>query len=333
MKTVYSSLMMIALVAMVSSCSKVSYKKTKSGLLYKINSTTKDSLVKDGDWMKLHFVQKLNDSVLQTSYGKMPVYVKITSDQKAEYSPAEIFHLLRKGDSVLTVMMVDSLLKKNLMQELPPFMKKGDKITTGFKVTEVFHNDSTYQLDAKAEFDKDQPRQLKEQKEQEAKQTKERLAEQEKEQAELEKNGEAAKGVKAMEAYLASKNIQAQKAGKGTFVVIKEPGTGAQAAPGKFVTVKYDGKHINTDSTFDAGTFTRELGVAGLIIGMEDGLAAFKEGGKGTLYIPGFRAYGNNPNPQSPFKPMEPLKFEIELLGVSDTLPKQQQAIMPPRRN
>lgn len=331
MKTVYSSLILIALVAMTS-CSKLNYKKTKSGLLYQITSTTSDSVVKKGDWIKLHFVQKLNDSLLQTSYGKMPVYVQVNPEQKAEYSPAEVFDLLRKGDSVITVMLVDSLLKKKLMPELPPFMKKGDKITTSFKVTEVFHNDSAYQADAKAEFEKDQPRQLKEQQDQAAKMQKEIMEQREKDELEMEKSGEAAKGIQQMQAFLASKNIKAQQVGKGTFVVVNNPGTGATAAPEKYVTVKYNGKHLDTDSSFQNGTITRQLGHGELISGMEEGLSAFKEGGKGILYIPGFRAYGKNQDPNSPFKPFEPLKFEVEVLAVSDSMPKQEQPPMPPRQ-
>ena len=49
---------------------------------------------------------------------------------------------------------------------------------------------------------------------------------------------------------------------------------------------------------------------------MEEGLEAFREGGKGTLYIPGFRAYGKS-HPR--FQPFEPMKFEVELLRVADS--------------
>ena len=71
MKKVYYSLVMIAAIAMAS-CSNVGYQKAKSGMLYKIiSSNPKDSIVKEGQWLKLHFTQKLNDSVLQTSFGKI----------------------------------------------------------------------------------------------------------------------------------------------------------------------------------------------------------------------------------------------------------------------
>ncbi len=324
MKTVFYSLVMIAAIAMTASCNNVSYQKAKSGMLYKIiSSNSKDSLVKEGEWLKLNFTQKLNDSVMQTSYGKMPVYAKVAASPNNEYNPAEIFNLLRKGDSVVTVVVTDSLLKKGLMQELPPFMKKGDRITTSFTVIAIIENDSLYQADATIEAEKDRPRQMKEQEEQMAKMKKEMQEHKAKEELEMEKSGEAAKGIAAMEAYLKAKNISAQKTGKGTFVVVKQQGTGAQAESGKYVTVKYAGKILANDSLFQANSYTFQLGQGNVISGWDEGLEAFKEGGKGTLYIPGFRAYGKNPPQGSPFKPFEPLIFDVEMLKVADTMPQE----------
>ena len=334
MKTVYYSLVMIATLALAASCNNVSYQKAKSGMLYKIiSSNSKDSVVKEGQWLKLNFTTKLNDSVLQTNYGKMPAYAQVASNPNNQYNPAEIFNLLRKGDSVVTVLLIDSLLKRGLMQELPPFMKKGDRITTSFKVIEIFKNDSLYQADATIESEKDRPRQMKEQEEQMAKMKKEMKEQKLKDELEMEKSGEAAKGVQEMEAFLKSKNISAQKTGKGTFVTIEQQGTGPQAEDGKYVTVKYNGKLLATDSSFQANSYTFPLGQGEVIAGWDEGLKLFKEGGKGTLYVPGFRAYGKNPPQGSPFKPFEPLKFEVELLKVSDTLPNEPAQTIPQRRN
>lgn len=331
MKKVYYSLMIIGVAALAVSCGNVSYKKTKSGMLYKIiSSNPKDSVVKEGDWIKLYFVQKLNDSVLQTNYGKLPVYQKMTNTAGVNYNPVEIFDLLRKGDSVTTILLVDSLLRKGLMQEMPPFMKKSDRLVLGLRILDVFRSDSLYQLDYEAEMKKDAPRQQKEQEEQMAKMEKEMKEQRDKEELEMEKSGDAAKGIKEMQNFLASRNIKAEQVGKGTFVVIKQQGTGPQAAPGKFVTVKYNGKFLVSDSTFEASIFTRQLDRGKLISGMEEGLIQFKQGGTGTLYVPGFRAYGKNPNPGSPFKPFEPLKFDIEILSVTDTMPAQSSQT-PPR--
>src|SRR5258705_9792018 len=97
-------------------------------------------------------------------------------------------------------------------------------------------------------------------------------------------------------------------------------GTGPLAADGKYVNIKYTGKHLDTDSTFQSSSYAFQLGKASVIKGWDEGLKLFKQGGKGTLYIPGFLAYGKNPPEGSPFKPFEAMKFDIEVLQVSDSV-------------
>ncbi|MEP7372872.1 MAG: FKBP-type peptidyl-prolyl cis-trans isomerase [Chitinophagaceae bacterium] len=332
MKSVNYFLGMIAAAAMMASCNSVSYQKTKSGLLYKIiSSNTKDSIAKTGDWLKVQFSNKINDSSLNNSYGKMPGYAQVVAVDKISYDVPEIFPLLRKGDSAIIVLMVDSLLKKNPNGGLPPFMKKGDRLVLTLKVLDVFRDEALYQADRKAETEKDRPRAMKEQEEQMAKMLKEQNEMKLKEELEMEKSGEAAKGIAAMEAYLKGKSIAAQKVGKGTFVVIKEQGAGPMADSGKYVTVKYTGRTLDKDSVFDSGTYPLQLGTGRVIAGWDEGLQSFRQGGKGTLYVPGFRAYGRNHAPA--FKDFEAMIFDIEMLNVSDTMPAQAPQPMPQRRN
>jgi FKBP-type peptidyl-prolyl cis-trans isomerase FkpA len=103
-------------------------------------------------------------------------------------------------------------------------------------------------------------------------------------------------------------------------VVITQQGTGPKAAVGKFLTVKYSGKFLRTDSVFQENTYPGlELGVGAVIGGWDEGLQLFNEGGKGTIYIPGFLGYGKNPPPNSPFQVDDPLIFDVEVVKVSDT--------------
>jgi FKBP-type peptidyl-prolyl cis-trans isomerase FkpA len=299
-------------------CNKVNYKKAKSGLLYHIYpGKGKDSLIREGQFVKFEMVAKLEDSVLYSSYGKMPGYAKVMSGQGTAYSLLEILPLMRKGDSVVTIQLVDSLMKQNV--QLPPAAKKGDRIMTTFRIIEVFTTDSLAMADYNREMERDRPRQLKEQEEEMAKMEKQRQEQQRLEDIELEKSGEIARELQDMEKYLKTKNITAQKTGKGTYVQILNPGTGEQAANGKYVNVKYTGSILATDSVFQSNTYEFQLGKGAVIRGWDEGLLLLKEGGKANLYIPGFLAYGNNPPPQSPFKPFDALKFEVELLNVSDT--------------
>src|SRR6218665_88681 len=318
----------IAIAALAfSACNGVNFKKTKSGLLYKIiSSNSKDSLVKNGDWLKLHYVQKVGDSVVQSSYGKMPVYQKV-AESNGDYSPNEVFGLLRKGDSAVTVMLVDSIIKRGFdPASLPPYLKKGGKITISFKVNDVFHSDSAYQADYTVEMEKDMPRQQKEQAEQMAKAQKEREEAMLKEEEELEKSGEKAREINELQTYFKSHNLSPREVNPGTYVLITQAANGAAADSGKFVTVNYNGKKFATDSSFQASSFTVQLYVnPPLIAGFQDGLRGMKEGEKGTIYIAGFKGYGKNPPAGSPFKPYEALKFEVEITKVSDTAPASQQ--------
>ena len=319
MKHIVHSILFIAATVVFVACGNIDYRKTRSGLLYKIvSSEGKDSIAGEGDWLKLHFVQKINDSVVQSSFGKMPVYARASSGADAAYSPVEVLGKLRKGDSVVVVLSLDSMLKKGVMQQLPPEMKASDRVIYTFKILEIFRNDSLYRADEALERERDAPREEKEREERMAKMRAEMMEQRRKEEEEMEKSGEAAKGIQAMEAYLASKNItDAKKVGKGTFVVVKNAGNGEPVTSGRYVKVDYVGSLVRNDSIFDQGTLEKKLGRGELISGMEEGLEAFKAGGNGTLYIPGFRAYGKS-HPR--FQPFEPMKFEVKVLSVSDTL-------------
>jgi FKBP-type peptidyl-prolyl cis-trans isomerase FkpA len=324
MKMIRSIMLLLLAATLITSCNKVSYRKTKSGLAYKIfPGNGKDSLIKNGKVVKFQVTSKLNDSLLYSSYDKIPAYQRYMETDKPVYNLLAVLPMMRKGDSAVTVQMVDTLL--NGGAQLPPFAKKGDRIITTVRILEVFSNDSLASLDYNAAMEKDRPRQLKEQEEQMAKMEKDRKEQELKDDLEMEKSGEIDKELKAMDAYLASKKIIAQKTGRGTYVSIQQEGTGPVAAAGKYVNVKYIGKFLTTDSVFESNTYAFQLGKGNAIRGWHEGLQLFKKGSKGTLYIPGFLAYGKNPPQGSPFKLFEPLKFDVELLEISDTPIAQQQ--------
>lgn len=322
MKTASYLLLTIATAALVSSCNKVSYRKTKTDLMYKIiPSGSKDSAAKPGNWIKFHFKQTLNnDSVLGTSFGKMPAYERIADNPDLKYNILEIFPLLKKGDSAVAIIFIDSLISKKIVDpgQLPPFIKKGDRLIFTLKVLDIFRNDTAYRKDAEAEFKRDQPRQEKEKEEETAKMQKQVLQQREKAIRDAEQSGEAAPQRKVVEDYLAAHHITAQKTGNGTYVWVKEQGIGPQVVAGKYATVKYTGKRMATDSVFQSSTYTVQVGVGGVIAGWDEGLPLFKEGGKGTIYIPGYLAYGKEPGQGSPFKPNDALLFDVEILKVSD---------------
>ncbi|MEO5593200.1 MAG: FKBP-type peptidyl-prolyl cis-trans isomerase [Chitinophagaceae bacterium] len=308
--------MMVTAMAFTSCKNNVDFKKTKSGIMYKVFGDSKDSLVKPGNILKINFTIKIGstDSVLGTSVGKSPVFVPIEANVPADaYSPLEVFGLLRNGDSAVIVQLVDTMLKKNPGGAAPPFFKKGDKLITTVKVLNVFASQELAAKDREAETEKEKLRMAKE------------------------VETDLIKGNADMAAWLASKKITATKTGRGTYVEIKNPGTGMLADSGKFATVRYEGKTLADGKVFQSTMdpksqpYTFKVGTGGAIPGWDEGLPLFKKGGKGTLYIPGPLAYGKNPPQGSVFKPNESMIFDIEVVDVSDTqpAPPQQQQLPP----
>lgn len=303
MTKVSSYIVAVACITMLAACNSMSYKKTSSGLLYKIIHKGNAPLVKNGQIAKLHFTQKLNDSLLGSSYDKMPAYVKIDSNMKsAKYDPSEIFPLLHKGDSAVIVLMVDSLMAKMPMG-LPPYMHKGDKITVAFKVVDVFSSDSIAKMDSEKEMAAFKARMEKE-------------------------NAEKMVSVpKEVEKYITDNKINAKKIANGTYVEIKKMGTGPVADSGKYVTMLYTGKLMATGKQFETNIgpgkepFHFTVGQKQVIQGWDEGLRGLAKGTKATLYIPGTAAYGATPPQGSPFKPFENLIFEVEVVDVADQAP------------
>ncbi len=333
MKKIYLAL--IALVTLTVACKQTSYKKTSSGLMYKIIGNEKDSVAKPGNWLKFHYNQYIDDSLLETTYGKMPGYAQVSLDSNS-YNVPEVFKFLRKGDSCIVIAEIDTLFKRGIIPEnnpqLPAFIKKGGKFKFALKVVEVFTSDSLYMIDQQAEATKDAPRREKEMAEQQKKMMEEQekmmqkmKEEKAKEEQETIKSGEAAKQIAEVEKYMAAKKVTAEKVGNGVFVAINQAGAGNAIEPGDNITVKYKGRILRNDSTFEENQFTFPVGQGQVIAGWDEGLLKFKKGGKGTIYIPGFKAYGKNPQQGSPFRPNEALIFDVEILDVAPkgTVPQQ----------
>ena len=309
--------------------------KTKSGLLYKIYKGEIKIPTSEGDVLKMNVIQKVSgsiDTVLTDTHGKMPVYVKIEKPkpETPAYGPDEIFNQLRKGDSLVSIIFVDSLLQKGIVQEsqLPPFLQKGDKIAFNFNVIEVFKTDSLAQFDYEKEMEMDSPRKEREQREMMEITNAKRSAMIKAEDEELRKSGEMAKQIAHVENYLKNKGINYEKTPLGTFVKIDNPGNGDKITDGKFVRTKYTLRILDNDSTIEKNSFTMKTGENETIRGFDDGLKSFREGGKGTIYIPGYLAYGKNP--PSILKPYEHLIFDVEILNVSDENPFRDEEVLEP---
>ena len=130
---------------------------------------------------------------------------------------------------------------------------------------------------------------------------------------------------KELRNYFAKHHIQAEKTASGLYYAIKEPGTGPTAKPGQQVSVKYLGTLLN-GKKFDANVdenfncshpLTFVLGMHQVIPGWDEGLSYFREGTRGTLYIPSGLAYGERyVGKLIPANSI--LIFEVELLDIDN---------------
>jgi FKBP-type peptidyl-prolyl cis-trans isomerase len=96
-------------------------------------------------------------------------------------------------------------------------------------------------------------------------------------------------------------------------------GTGAEATPGRRITVHYTGwltDGTKFDSSVDRGQpYTLTLGAGEVIQGWDQGIVGMKVGGKRKLTIPHPLAYGPSGRPPV-IPPSATLLFDVELLGV-----------------
>jgi FKBP-type peptidyl-prolyl cis-trans isomerase len=100
-------------------------------------------------------------------------------------------------------------------------------------------------------------------------------------------------------------------------------GTGAEAQPGRNVTVHYTGwlysdggRGKKFDSSRDTGQpFIFTLGAGEVILGWDEGLAGMKAGGTRTLIVPPQAGYGEAGGGDV-IPPGATLIFEVELLAV-----------------
>ena len=292
MKTIQSIIVAMLAVIVLASCGGGSFKKAKSGLQYKIISDGKGEMLKPGNFIKFNAIVKQKDSVTYNSYGKVPAFTAVDSVGRP-YDLSEIIPLMRAGDSAVIVQSADSIAKLNGGQ-MPPGLKKGDKITIAIRITKVLADLTAAQTEYNNEMTVQKEREFK-----------------------------------IIEEYLKSKNVTATKTALGTYVVITNPGTGDKPDSGKQVSVKYNGMNFegkkfdsNIDTSFGhAEPMVFIIGQPGMSPGFEDGVKQLGKGGKAIIYVPSMLAYGMQGNPPV-IKPYENLMFEVELLDI--TIPKPQ---------
>lgn len=116
--------------------------------------------------------------------------------------------------------------------------------------------------------------------------------------------------------FLELSNINAEKTASGLYYYVEVEGTGEFARWNSTVVVHYKGMLLNGtvfDTSYGEAPFVTYL--PNTILGWQEGIPKFKEGGKGKLFIPSGLGYGSRQISIIP--PNSVLIFDIELLGIN----------------
>jgi FKBP-type peptidyl-prolyl cis-trans isomerase len=285
--------------AFLASCSD-GFKKTKTGLKYKIIASESGEKLNPGDLVKFQYKVTYKDSVVQSTYGTLPAFDIVDANGR-HHDFSEVLSKLKVGDSLVTIQLYDSLAS-NPAYGVPRYLKKGQTQQSTLKIVKVYKEDPATGKSARDVA----------------------LTDHEKEVMSFK-----AKEMAAIEKYLTQNNIKADKINDNFYLQILEEGNGEKADSGKVVGINYSGAVIGGrffDSNVDKArqvakhnleTFYFTAKESGAIQGILEAITYFKVGTKANVYIPSLLAYGQR-GTAPVVKPYQNLMFEIELVSVKD---------------
>lgn len=289
----------IAGLAIVMASCNTNYEKTASGLTYKIfKGKGNGALLKAGMFAKLNIEYLLSpkDSILNSTYGKVPLYTAIDTAAQNKYSFMELLPKCKAGDSAIFTISIDTLKNRGAIPAYNEIFKRGDQIKCKMTVLKTFTNEN----DIRADYEKEMT---------------------------VEKDRE----INDVKNYLSKKGVKAQQTKNGAFVEITNAGDAVKAQPGKVASVMYRGYLQDGGKVFDTNMDTTKghtdpidvaVGQGSVIPGWEEALPYFGKGGKGKIYVPAMLGYGPQGS-QGAIPPYANLVFDIEVRDVKDA-PKQQ---------
>jgi FKBP-type peptidyl-prolyl cis-trans isomerase FkpA len=257
------------------------FQTTDSGVLYRLYSDKSGPLAEIGNYLKYNMREEVHAGVLLSSYSNTPLYVRVQPIEH-KYGISELFNLVRNGDSVDVAMPVDSI-RRHYGGQLPSFFQPNDTLFYRIKILAVFTSIPQMEADSAQEVARQRKRESV-----------------------------------AIETYLAHEQVQIEKTTLGDYVRVDTIGHGPAISTGKQVALHYTcsalhyGKIVPSNQPGQVhAPLTIVIGKGQAVPGMEDGLRQFREGGKGTIYIPAFLAYDAAFGPGG--NTYENLRFEVEI--------------------
>jgi FKBP-type peptidyl-prolyl cis-trans isomerase FkpA len=290
------------------------YKKGPGGLSYIIHKNGGNAKIKEGDIVKLNFIQKSEkDSVMFNTWDMDQPQVFPVAKKVYDGDMNDVLTLFGEGDSATFKLDLDTMAKHSGQPKSPD--TKDKFIVFTIKVEKVLAKDakeadSTFQKKARDFFEKDYKASI-----------------------DKKKGAEAGK----IKKYIEDNNLKTTTTASGLQYVISKPGDAVKPVSGDTLMVNYTGKLTTKksdgkDNVFDTsdekvakeagkhnamaqyGPRPFTLGMA--IPGFDEGLQLIGKGGKVTLIIPSSLAYGEGGMPQGGISPFSPLVFEVELTDV-----------------
>ncbi|TAE13600.1 MAG: hypothetical protein EAY72_08115 [Bacteroidetes bacterium] len=299
--------LVLAITAMyaLTACN-LGYEKTASGFQYKLKKGKGGDAIKAGMFVKMDVEYRLdrnNDSLLNSTYGKVPVFTMVDTSVNSRYSFMEILPKAQVGDSGEFVMSIDSLKSKKMIPDYSGVFKKGGLIKGKFRILQAYKTEADVTAAYQKELDAVKQREIKD-----------------------------------LENYLTSKGIKTQKTKSGAFVAITEPGDLTNRPDStKQALIMYAGKLRSNGKVFDTNLDNSKghtdplpviVGQRRVILGWEEALPFFGKGGKGTIYIPSSLAWGpQSPSPDIP--PYSDVIFDVQIKDVT-AIPATAAAPPPP---
>lgn len=287
-----------------------SFKKTATGLAYRVVQKGAGPRPQEGEVMLIHMSYKAAKKVLfSTKEQGMPMAMPYTKDKlEQDGSVMEAVSMLQKGDKLLC-----KLDAAKIFGEGWPYVAQQNNLKQDSQLLLDLHLQDIMTKEEHQKWEKEQIAMLQQkQQEEAAKQLQE--------------------DTKIITNYLAEQQITAQTTPSGLFYVVDKPGKGECPKKGSTVKVNYTGKLLD-GKVFDTSVESTakeygvhnpqrpyepiafKLGIGQVIQGWDEGISLLQKGSKARLFIPSTLAYGKQ-GAGGLIPANAVLTFEVELVDI-----------------
>lgn len=280
----------LVILTILAACSNE--REAPNGLKVKVLKDGTGSYAKSGEFIVARMiVTDGKDSVWRdTNEQNLPIIIPIGDESTIgkEEGVNGAFRVMKAGDSVCVEIDAKTLFGAN---PIPPQLKPEDKLKYIFAVREITDQSGVNVIQKEL-----QDRQM----------------------AEMMKKREQQIGADtaALDAYLAERNIRAQRDNSGLRYVITKMGKGPRPTVASTIKVTYKGMFMD-GKIFDQSKGQVEWPLSQMIDGWKIGFPLLPKGTAAVLYVPSTLGYGETGYyPDIP--PNANLIFEVELFDVKD---------------